>query len=138
MIFCLNTVFAIQPEKKQLSITQSEGSRLTLYLNGDDFRGHSLTTTDGFEIIKDEAKDLYYYAYTDKTGRLKSTEVIAHNPDNRSNSELDFLKSDMFKKAMRAKSLLIDPSLTIFKTFPSLGNTKLLMVLVNFSDKQNI
>jgi M6 family metalloprotease-like protein len=135
-VFYLNALFAIQPFNNQITISQSDNSSLTINLNGDDFRGHSLTTTDGFEIIKDETKELYYYAYTDISGRLKSTEVIAHNPEKRSNSELVFLNSDKFKKAMKAKNLLIDPSLTIFRTFPSSGNTKLLMVLVNFSDKQ--
>lgn len=130
------TIYAVQPASKRSNFMQSDGSTLTLLLNGDDFRGHSLTTTDGFEIVKDDINEQYYYAFMDETGRLKSTGVKAHNPDNRSNSELDFLKSNNYQKAMRTKTGIIDPNSIVNKTFPSSGNARLLMVLVNFSDTQ--
>lgn len=130
------TIYAVQPASKMLNFMQSDGSTITLLLNGDDFRGHSLTTTDGFEIVKDDINEQYYYAFMDETGRLKSTGVKAHNPDSRSNSELEFLKSNSYNKAMRAKTGIIDPNSIVNKTFPSSGNVKLLMVLVNFSDTQ--
>ncbi|MFZ4726449.1 MAG: hypothetical protein ACOYMD_13525, partial [Paludibacter sp.] len=132
----LNTLFAIQPENIQITINQLDGSSLTLVLNGDDHVAHTLTTIDGFEIIKDQTNELYYYAFTDVTGRLKSTVWVAHNPGSRSNDENEFLKSEHYSTLKRAKSGIINPNSIINKTFPSTGNVKLLMVLVNFSDTQ--
>jgi len=132
------TLYAVQPVSQLLDFTQADGSTLTLQLSGDDFRGHSLTTNDGFLIVKEEAKGQYYYAFTDETGRLKSTGVVAHNPENRSISEMDYLKRVTYKKVNKSASGIINPNSVINKTFPSSGNAKLLMVLVNFSDTQII
>jgi len=73
-----------------IEVEQPNGEKLTIRLHGDE-RKHYNTTIDGFVIVQNE-KQFYCYAKLDKNGNYVPTNKIAHNQENRTKSELKFLK----------------------------------------------
>lgn len=123
-----------------VTITQSDGSQLTIKLNGDEDI-HWTTTTDGVILVR-EGRD-YFVADIDKEGNLKATTQLAHNEGERTPLEklliekqdravfLDSAKRIMEKSARRRIPISGN---TDKHYFPHHGTPKALVILVEFAD----
>ena len=71
------------------SVTQSDGTTLTIYLTGDELF-HYYCTADGKPLVR-EANGDFSYAVLDGDGRLASSSVLAHDKGKRTMKELQVL-----------------------------------------------
>lgn len=81
---------AIRPLRKAETIKQSDGTTIQAFKHGDQFCAY-FTTLDGKVLYSNMAGDLCY-ARMDR-GQLVATEMIAHDPQMRSQAEKDFISS---------------------------------------------
>ena len=81
-------VHAIVAHPSPATITQPDGSTIEIMLHGDEYLSFS-TTTDGFTILKDCDGFMKYAILENDT--LVSSTFIAHNPYQRTETELSFL-----------------------------------------------
>jgi len=138
-LYAINSLFAIKAYPYPIEITQPDGSKLTVKMEGDEFH-HYKTTIDGIQIIEN-AKGYQTYANINTEGKLIASNVIAKNPNQRSNSDLQFIdtieKSTFLQKnkIARSKSRLLTALSKPKKAFPLMGSPKTLVILVNFADK---
>ena len=138
-LYAINSLFAIKAYPYPVEITQPDGSKLTIKLKGDEFH-HYKTTIDGIQIIKN-AKGFQTYANINNEGQLIASDVIAKNPNQRSNSDLQFIntieKSTLLQKnkIARSKSRIFSAQSKPQRAFPLTGSPKSLVILVNFTDK---
>lgn len=90
MVFALTMgMSAIPARRTHKTITQPDGTQLTITLQGDEHL-HYFATTDGYPIVR--ANDgSFRYAQLNGS-QLTASSVVAHNVDIRSNDENDFIK----------------------------------------------
>lgn len=129
--------------KTAVDVMQPDGTTLSVTLVGDE-RAHIRLTSDGMPVV--EGKNGYEYAAMNSEGRLVATGVMAHNVGSRSASEIQALSnisvttaydylSDKESKSTRANSPMRGPGLHS-TTFPSKGEQKGLIILVEFSNRK--
>lgn len=132
--------FAVPAYPFPVTITQPDGTTLSVILKGDEFH-HYHTTEDGFLIVKDK-DGIFNYAKVDNQGKKIDTRVKANNSTSRSASEkqfvssldknLDFSEAETISRQLRAPATSNSappPSL-----FPKVGSPRSLVILVNFTD----
>ncbi len=136
--------FAVKAYPFPTVVIQPDGTQLTVFLQGDEFR-HFRTTEDGY-LIKKNKKGFYTYAGADKKGALIESGIVAKNPNKRSFSDRNFLKTINKAEALKSidttanagsvlmKSKAASSKETTQKSFPLTGTQKSLVILVNFSD----
>ena len=79
---------AVPADPTPATVTQPDGSKLTLCLHGDEFFNY-LTTSDGYTVVKNESG---FYTYARMRGNeLVASEVVAR--DHRTAAEQAFLNS---------------------------------------------
>ncbi len=123
-----------------VTITQPDGTQLTLVLKGDEFR-HYYITEDGFPVVKNET-GVFNYASADARGQLTDTRVKANNAEKRSETERAFVSQltahpDMRAAGARLRSARMPESKSGVKPpsrFPISGSPRSLVILVEFSD----
>jgi M6 family metalloprotease-like protein len=147
---------AIPAPRKVTTVAQPDGSKLSVYIKGDEF-SHDVHSTDGYTLLPD-SNGYYRYAVTDSLGTLKCSNVLARNKDNRSGQDNLFLKTIStqltFSDAQKAqriqariekvvsesqlRSATSSSSLPdgLIADYPTTGTPKSLVILVNFSDTQ--
>lgn len=81
---CALTINAIPVKSKPATVTQSDGTQLTIVMRGDEVF-HYRTTLDGVPVQRGADGNFYYAKLTDTGYQL--TAVLAHNSDNRSDGE---------------------------------------------------
>lgn len=134
--------YAIRAIKNPITVTQPDGSTVTILLHGDEF-SNSRTTIDGY-LVKKNSKGFFTYVNTDPQAVSAETNIIARDITKRTANDLNFLKT--IPKANRLpisnaaprKAKAFDTAIRknkIQKKFPSVGSPKSLVILVNFSDK---
>jgi len=104
LIICIFVMMAYQSmavpaHRAPVTITQPDGTSVTIQLRGDEWM-HYETTTDGYSVIKNK-KGYYVYAEL-KEGRLMPTGTIAHDVKDRKAAEREFLRS---KKKYQAPAM---------------------------------
>ena len=140
MFFCLLSAAvcaqAVKVNPEPAVVTQSDGTRLTVYAYGDaDF--HWYTTADGTLLYHEGTN--YYVADVTADGSLRRTPVLAHEPSLRSAEEVMLAGAQnrkLFAKRMEAK-LEAARKISIgtnSRYFPHTGSPKALVILVNFAD----
>jgi len=78
------TASAIPANSRPVDVTQSDGTRLTIRLVGDEFY-HRTVTADGYTVIQRDNGD---YVYAQQHGAsLMPSNVIAHDSQSRKASE---------------------------------------------------
>lgn len=135
--------FAAKAYPEPFTVTQSDGTSLTVTLHGDENFSWS-TTSDGVLLVQIGSN--YYVAQVEEDGSLKATPQLAHNVELRSETEKSLAKSQDRKKFYEAtdgqwtalsKSLGTGIS-TSRKYFPHTGNgensPRVLVLLVQFPD----
>ena len=125
-----------------VTITQSDGTRLTVIGHGDEFF-HWYTTTDGV-LLYHEGRD-YFIATMDDEGTLGNSRVLAHEAGKRSEQEQTLIKAqnmELFLTAANHTSALrrsryYEPVGNNGKDthlMPHLGSPVVPVILVEFSD----
>ena len=136
--------WAVKADPTPVTITQPDGTRLTVRLNGDEDL-HWYSTADGVLLVQQDMA--YYVAQVNADGTLLATNVLAHESANRSDAERALIasqdktgfqeKAPAIKQRRMAKRLGdvngISPA-TNAAYFPHTGSPKVLVILVNFSD----
>ena len=146
-------VFAVPAPRGQISVSQPDGSTISVLLKGDELF-HYAISTDGYVLLPDE-KGFYTYAFHDSTGSLRAGSVVAHNVSERGDADRNFLKTiktglsfsnaqlssiseKRLQRGVAKKSVLLRSSTTIpaglIASYPTTGSPKSLVILVNFSD----
>jgi M6 family metalloprotease-like protein len=138
-------VYAVKAAPYPITLTQPDGSRITVRLQGDEFF-HYKTTTDGYPLTTNE-KGILTYAKIDTKGKLISTNVKASNIDKRLDEEnlfiqtltptVNFNKINLARRAVRSSyaSTSTIAKISPQKSYPLTGSPRSLVILVNFSDK---
>ena len=131
------TTLAIPAHPRPVDVTQSDGSRLTVRLVGDEFF-HRTMTTDGYTLLQRSNGD---YVYAIESGsRLVASDMLAHNPSLRNASELKMLsklQKGLADKNMAAQGRTMHASRdqlnastrTDYKDFRGL------LILINYNDR---
>jgi M6 family metalloprotease-like protein len=137
---CLTSIYAVRATPYPITITQIDGTELTIRLHGNEF-SHYKTTLDGYLLTKD-SKGIYNYAETDKKGNILNTGIKASNFEKRTLKEKELL-ARIKPNVDISKTSRIQKSLSSIKSsaptaprekFPLIGTPKSLVILVNFKD----
>lgn len=132
--------YAIKAYPHPITITQADGSTLTIRLHGDEFNRYR-TTLDGYLIIENE-QGFYDYAIVDENGIIASTQRRARNADTRTSSDMRFLSNinasieiAKIKSGTRPTKMKTAVDNAPQRNYPLQGTPKSLVILVNFTDK---
>jgi len=147
-LLCLAPIqytYAVKAYPYPISVIQPDGTSLTIRLYGDEYR-KKRTTEDGYQIEQNE-KGFYVYLETEASGRLKQSAIVARNADRRSTGDRRFLKSaaridtgvaisadQTAIQKVKALTAAGNKTQAVKKAFPTTGNSRSLVILVNFSD----
>lgn len=137
---------AVPASPRPVTVTQADGTPLTLRIIGDEC-DHQYFSTDGYLLIN--VDDIYYYAGVDDDGVPVSSGIKATEPSRRSPEAASFLNS-VDKKSVSeklnarlkkrwatnhpAKAPSKGPGLTGRSAFPSKGKQKAIVILVEYTD----
>lgn len=120
------------------TITQPDGSKITLHPIGNEAI-HYLETEDGFTLLKNN--DGYFeYAKTDEAGNLVNSGIIARDGQQMKANVLPHLRYSAAQQNMLMQlHQQLEPQEALNKAagpypFPSTGNRKILVVLVEYPD----
>ncbi len=122
-----------------ITITQADGTPLTIILRGDEHY-HWYMTEDGALLCRQG--NAYYVAAVEADGSLSATKQLAHNKDLRSNVERELISKQnkvAFSTRVKAKSARrrasIEEDLLSEQTlFPHSGTPKAVVILAEFQD----
>lgn len=128
--------FAAKAHTGLTTITQSDGSQLTIRLHGDEhFSWYS--TADDVLIV--QVGSNYYVAQVEEDGTLKATPQLAHNAGERGTVEEQVINNQNKEKFLNLLNVepqaLAKPIGTVTPAyFPHTGSPKALVILVEFQD----
>ena len=130
------SAFASKAYPGLTNIIQSDGSQLTIRLNGDE-NLHWYSTADGVLLV--QVGSSYYIAQVEEDGSLKATPQLAHNISERGERELNVIaqqdKDKFFNSGSEDIQVLAKPiGSTNPAYFPHIGSPKALVILVQFQD----
>ncbi len=122
-----------------ITITQADGTPLTIILRGDEHY-HWYMTQDGALLCRQG--NAYYVAAVEADGSLTATKQLAHNKDLRSDVERELISKQnkvAFSTRVKAKSARrrasIEEDLLSEQTlFPHSGTPKAVVILAEFQD----
>lgn len=119
-------------------VEQPDGTKLTLVLHGDEHFSW-VSTLDG--ILVKRKNRAYYVANVTADGILEASNLLAHNADNRTITEMKLAKTQnksFFLESVTRKVSAVRRTIGIGQPsvpyFPHEGNPKVLTILVDFSD----
>jgi M6 family metalloprotease-like protein len=126
-----------------VDVEQPDGKILTVRLKGDEWL-HLGLTIDGYTVLQNK-KGAYYYARHDARGNLIRSKFLAHNPEDRTQTEKTKLgkikKRLMFSKNQVKKTFKKRMDTTgdtrwggVSGQFPTTGTRNMLIILGDFSD----
>ena len=121
-----------------VTVTQPDGTTLTLLGHGDEFYNY-ITTQDGYSLLQNE-EGCYVYA-TRQNGQLVKTSMVAHDPALRTAHEANFLQGvrkglideNLVTVARKAKKQEFSSTLNISNNYQ---NFRGLIILINYTDVQ--
>lgn len=128
--------FAAKAHTALTTITQSDGSQLTIRLHGDEHYSWYSTTDD---VLLVQVGKNYYVAQVEEDGTLKATPQLAHNAGERGTVEEQVINNqnkEKFLNLLNAEpQALAKPIDTVTPAyFPHTGSPKALVILVEFQD----
>ena len=128
--------FAAKAHTALTTITQSDGSQLTIRLHGDEHYSWYSTTDD---VLLVQVGKNYYVAQVEEDGTLKATPQLAHNAGKRGTVEEQVINNqnkEKFLNSLNAEpQALAKPIGTVTPAyFPHTGSPKALVILVEFQD----
>ena len=128
--------FAAKAHTALTTITQSDGSQLTIRLHGDEHFSWYSTADD---VLLVQVGNNYYVAQVEEDGTLKATPQLAHNAGERGTVEEQVINNqdkEKFLNLLNAEpQALAKPIGTVTPAyFPHTGSPKALVILVEFKD----
>lgn len=128
--------FAAKAHTALTTITQSDGSQLTIRLHGDEHFSWYSTADD---VLLVQVGSNYYVAQVEEDGTLKATPQLAHNAGERGTVEEQVINNqnkEKFLNLLNAEpQALAKPIGTVIPAyFPHKGSPKALVILVEFQD----
>ena len=143
MALLLMTAVAIRAARafsEPYSVTQPDGTTLTLTLHGDE-HGHWTMTSDGVLVVN--RGEAYYVAAIDDAGMLTATPLLAHSLQQRTPAEQAVCQQQRERQerfferiSKECDAGMRRAMVTGTKYFPHQGSPRSLVVLVNFQDVQ--
>ena len=132
----ITSIFAAKAKPGITNIIQSDGSQLSIRLNGDENR-HWYSTSDGVLLV--QVGSNYYIAQVEEDGTLKATPQLAHNASERGEREQYAIaqqdKDKFFNSGSEDTQVLAKPIGNVSPAyFPHTGSPKALVILVQFQD----
>lgn len=130
-----------------VTMTMPDGSVITVRVHGDE-KFHYYTSTDNHVLVADE-KGFLCYA-TENGAALKSSGVVAHNPEMRTAQELKYISTLSSDATSRLRSVAAKQSMSarapkasgqfsdLITAYPTLGSPRALVLLVEFPDQKFI
>lgn len=143
-IFPVLQLLAVPATPTPVVYTQPNGSKIKIYLKGDEFF-HYKTTEDGLLVATND-DGFFTYAITDENGDIINTGIRVSENDQSSLQQKKLLKSlstqqDYNKLAERGSQIRKSAQKNRLRAstgFSKTGNPKSLVLLVNFADKEFI
>lgn len=128
--------FAAKAHTGLTTITQSDGSQLTIRLHGDEHFSWYSTADD---VLLVQVGSNYYVAQVEEDGTLKATPQLAHNAGERGTVEEQVINNQNKEKFLNLlyaePQALAKPIGTVTPAyFPHTGSPKALVILVEFQD----
>ena len=134
----LSQLLAVMANPEIIHFTQSDGTTLDLIQKGDEFV-HWSETLDGYTVLND-GNNIYFYAMLDNRGEMGRSGIQAHNLNQRSGAEINFLRTAEKKYHFSKSQINLFKETILMYTnrnsrdFPTTGTNNLLMILANFND----
>lgn len=129
------SAFAAKAHPGLTTVTQGDGTHLSIRLNGDEYF-HWHTTSDGVLLV--QVGKNYYIAQVEEDGSLKATPQLAHNKNERGEREKNVIaqqdKDTFFNLNNNTQSLAKSIGSVTPAYFPHTGSPKALVLLVEFQD----
>lgn len=133
-------VSATQAKSSQVKIEQPDGTVLTIIVCGDE-HFHYTTTIDGYTIAQRDG--IYYYAAFQSSGELIISDVKAKDPVQRTLSDRSIVRrfpkgvsSHIAQSVLSKNKRYSRVNEGLITGFPTKGNVRSLVILVNFTDEQ--
>lgn len=143
-LLTFNTLWAVPAKPGLVTVTQDDGTELTVRLVGDE-HGHIVVTEDGNLLTS--SGNTYYYATLDAEGKTVNSGIRATDINARTDEARKFLAGIDRDVAMRRALSSLDgrretalkapariPSTMLTNNFPSTGKQKAIVVLVEYKD----
>lgn len=132
VLFCF-VLIAVPAAPFLTTFTQQDGSTLQIYVRGDE-RLNWAETSDGYTLLNSDRNKVY--AIKDVNGDLVPSEVLAQDPENRTQEELAFLTS--IPKYLKYSKTQVNLANQLrgerLGTFPTTGVNNMVVILANFND----
>ncbi len=129
-------LYAVPADPKPFIHIQPDGTSISIYLKGDEHLSWA-ETLDGYTILPN-GSNTYVYAIRSSEDRLIPSTVMAHNPENRAITENNFLNTIprklSFSLEQRTLAINQKKSTSALASFPTIGTSKMLIILVEFAD----
>lgn len=135
---CIFRVGAVPAYPWPVTVTQPDGSMVTLQLHGDEYY-HFTTTSDGYTVLQN-VQGVWEYARLEG-GHLTTTGMQAHDASERSDSEqalLATLNQNLTDRELvhHGKTQRAESEQAPVRALTDLSQFRGLVILVNFSDVQ--
>ena len=119
-----------------ITVTQPDGTELTILLHGDEHFNWT-TTADG--VLLAGVNNAYYVAGINSNGQLEATSQLAHNEAQRTTAELSAVneqqpRQQLFFEQGHRRAALHAPAIGSGSYFPHSGSPRVLIILTAFSD----
>ncbi len=121
-----------------ITFTQPDGTHIRILLKGDEYSKWA-ETSDGYSLLFD-SKGYYEYAKADDRNYMVPSGLIAKSPEVRSAEDNTFLSNTRKHLTYSKEQLSMLRSATSMRNnaaqraFPTIGNHKLLCILIGFTD----
>lgn len=140
ILFMAMPMFASKANSEPFTVKQSDGTELTVVLHGDE-HFHWYSTLDG--VILARAGGQFFVAQIANDGAIVATEQLAHNAQQRSESEASLAaKQDLTlfntpKAVARREAMRVQQTGRAgYNCFPHKGSPTAVVILAQFSDTE--
>lgn len=137
LILTTGSALAVPAYPGKMRVRQADGTFLTIQKMGDE-RGHIVVSEDGYPLLFDDASRCYEYARVED-GHLVTSGIRATDIGGRSTEARTFLQTIDRAEAVRSLQATVrrapQPNKVRISDIPTTGHHKVLVVLVQFSDK---
>lgn len=128
-------LYAVVATPQPVTVTQPDGTQITLQLHGDEHFSYR-TTIDNYFVARD-SQGRYCYVNYMPDGTYAMTGVVAHDPDFRSVTEKQFVNT--LDRELPCKDYVINrrrvgQQANFASTYPRVGSPRSIILLVNFTD----
>ena len=139
-LFMAMSVFASKANSEPFTVKQSDGTELTVVLHGDE-HFHWYSTLDG--VILARAGGQFFVAQIANDGAIVATEQLAHNAQQRSESEASLAAKQDITLFNTPKAVARREAMRVQQTgragynyFPHTGSPTAVVILAQFSDTE--